>query len=178
MKKISDLILRMQPYADEIKKLCRLNSDFANALKTLHSERFISLGAIITSRAYEVHSAQDSEPDEVIGFLVYDLADKAFKQDFIVNIEKKYKEFRIYTRYKGVNKSKIIRDITHFYQEYPMYSKKSHHPDFKDIPDAIKPRALEAVQLANKLSGLGGARAEISDEEYRRFDAELCKLGL
>lgn len=168
----------MQPYADEIKKLCRLNLDFANALKTLHSERFISLGAIITSRAYGAHSVQDSEQDEVIGLLVYDLVDKVFKQDFIVNVEKKYKEFKIYTRFKGTNKSKIIRDITHFYQEYPMYSEKSHHPSFEDIPDAIKPKAFEAVQLANKLIALGETRAEVSDEEYKKFDVELSKLGL
>jgi len=168
----------MQPYADEIKKLCTLNHDFANALKALQSERFISLGAIITSRAYPIHSEKDSEPDEVIGLLVYDLVDKAFKQDFIVNVNKKYKEFRIYTRFKESRKSRIIRDITHFYQEYPMYSKESHHLSFEDIPDVIKPRAIDAVQLANKLIALGGPRREISDSEYEKFDTDLRKFGL
>lgn len=178
MKKISDLILRMQPYAEEIKKQCRLNADFANAFKTLRSAKFISLGVIITSRAYAATSAEGSEPDEIIGLLVYDIEKKTFKQDFIVNVEKKYREFRIYTRFRGSPKSRIIRDITHFYQEYPMYSKNSHHPSFEELPDVIKPRALEAVQLANKLIAMGGPRAEITDDEYNKFDAELRKLGL
>lgn len=59
-----------------------------------------------------------------------------------------------------------------------MYSKKSHHPEFEDIPDPIKPRALDAIRLANKLIALGGPRAEISDKEYKKFDEELRKLGL
>lgn len=177
MKKITDLVLRMQPYAEEIKQLCRLNQNFANALKSLRSDRFISFGAIITSRAYSIHSLAESEPDEVIGLLVYDLERNMFKQDFIVNVEKKYKVFRIYTRYKGVEKSKIIRDITHFYQEYPMYSKDSHHPTFDQIPDAIKPRAISAVKLGERILALGGPRSEISDSEYRKFDEELIKLG-
>ena len=178
MKKISDLVLRMQPYAPEIKELCRLDSDFTDALKSLRSERFISLGAIITSRAYSTHSPKDSDQDEIIGVLVYDSIKNIFKQDFIVNVEKKYKEFRIYSRYKGVNKSKMIRDITHFYSEYPMYSKDSHHPTFENIPEEIRPRAIAVVELSKKLLSLGGARVEISDAEYKKFDEELCQLGL
>lgn len=168
----------MQPYADEIKQLCKLNPDFADALKSLRSERFISLGAVITSRAYAIRAPKDTEKDEVIGFLVYDLEKNIFKQDFIVNVQKKYKEFRVYTKCKGVNKSKIIRDISHFYSEYPTYPKVSHHPSFDDIPDDIKYRAVEAIELSKRLIALGGSRAEISDEEYQKFDEELRKLNL
>jgi len=76
-----------------------------------------------------------------------------------------------------VNKSKIIKDINQFYQKYPSYPKNSHHPKYEELPDAIKPRALEAVALANRIKALG-LREEISEEEYAKFDSELRKHGL
>lgn len=127
----------MQPYPQKLRDLCLANPDFANALKTTHPKKFISLGAVIVSYP-------QSTSDEVIGFLVYDYGQKPekFKQDFIVNVESKNKQFIIYTRFSGVKKSKIIRDINLFYQKYPSYPKNSHHPKFEDLPNAIKPSSF------------------------------------
>ncbi len=173
MHLITDLIIRMQPYAKELKELCALNADFAQALKSTHPKKFVSLGAIVTSYP------PSPRGDEVIGFFVYDYGVRSgmFKQDFIVNIGKQYREFVIYTRYSGVPNSKMIKDINEFYKKYPTYDKASHHPKFEDLPDAIKPRALEAIALANRIKKYG-LRQEISDEEYARYDLELRKLGL
>lgn len=172
MRPITDLILRLQPYPQKLKDLCNANPDFAKALKTTNPKKFVSLGAVVVS-----YPQQTS--DEVIGFYVYDYGSKPkmFKQDFIVNVGSKNEDFIIYTRFTGVSKSKIIRDISHFYQKYPSYPKDSHHPKYEAIPDAIKLRALEAVDLANRIIALG-LREEISEEEYAKFDLELRKHGL
>jgi hypothetical protein len=172
MASFNELIIRMQPYPQELKRLCTIDSNFERALKNTHPEKFVSLGAVIVS--YPPNSL-----DQVIGFLVYDYTTEpgVFKKDFIVNVENRGREFRIYTRYRGVKKSRIIRDISHFYQEYPTYEVNSHHPSFEEIPDELKPRALQAVALANRLRLLG-VRREISKEEYAWFDAELRKIGL
>ena len=66
MHLITDLIIRMQPYAKELKELCALNADFAQALKSTHPKKFVSLGAIVTSYP------PSPRGDEVIGFFVYD----------------------------------------------------------------------------------------------------------
>lgn len=162
----------MQPYPEQLKAICRVDSDLEKALKNTNPQRFISLGAVVVS--YPPNST-----DQVIGFFVYDYSKEPgiFKQDFIVNVGNKFKEFRIYTKFKGVKKSKIIRDISHFYQDYPTYSVDSHHPAFEDIPDEIKPRAKKAVALAEKLKKLG-VRQELTKEECDWFDSELRKQGL
>lgn len=171
MRSITDLILRMQPYPQKLKDICIVNPDFAIALKTTHPKRFVSLGTVVVSYPQKTS-------DEVIGFYVYDYGTKSmFKQDFIVNVGFKNEEFIIYTRFSGVGKSKIIKDISHFYQKYPEYPKDSHHPKFEDIPDPIKPRALEAIKLAKKIQTLG-LRDELSEEEYKKYDLWLRNLGL
>ena len=161
----------MQPYPKKLKAWCGLNPDFAKALKSTHPKKFISFLAVVISRPL-------SRPkDEVIGFYVYDYAAKIFKQDFIVNVNAGSKEFVIYTRFSGVKKSKYIRDISHFYKEYPSYPKTSHHPKFEELPKEIKPRARKAVKLADRIVKFG-LREIISEEEYARIDLELRKQGL
>lgn len=171
MHSITDLILRMQPYPQKLKDLCDADPNFAKALKTTNPKKFISLGAVVVSYPQPTS-------DEVIGFYVYDYGkNPMFKQDFIVNVGFRNTDFIIYTRFSGVNKNRIVRDISHFYQKYPNYPKNSHHPKFEDLPEPIKPMALEAVNLANKIISLG-LREEISEEEYTRYDLKLQKLGL
>ena len=172
MHLLTDLIVRMQPYPQRLKELCQANPDFAKALKSTNPKRFVSLAAVVVSYP-------PSTSDEVIGFYVYDYESNPpmFKQDFIVNVGTKNNEFVIYTRFSVVSKSRIIRDINQFYEKYPTYNKGSHHPKFEDLPDDLKPRALEAIELANKVKVLG-LRDEISDEEYAKIDLELKKLNL
>lgn len=171
MHPINDLIIRMQPYPQELKKICRINPDFKKALKNSNPKRFISLGAIVTSLCPLIPE------DEIIGFFTYDCKEKIFKQDFIVNKNSENKEFILYTRFSGVNKSKNIKDIRDFFQKYPTYSKNCHHLNFEELPNNIKPRALETINLANKLEIIG-QREYISDEDYERIDSELKKRNL
>ena len=172
MVSVVDLIVRMQPYSKNLKNLILSDPDFSKALKINNHERFVSLGAVVTS-----YSPLVSE-GEVIGFYVYDYKQDKFKQDFIVNIGKKDIEFVLYTRYSNPNKNPRIKDISLFFEKYSKgkYYIESHHPKFEDLPDIIKPRALEAISLANKLKGK--AVKDFSNEELKRIDEELQRLGL
>lgn len=172
MLKVTNLIVRMQPYPKNLKDLIIGDPDFAEALKVNNHTRFVSLGAVVTSYSPLVPE------DEVIGFYVYDYKENKFKQDFIVNIGKKDKEFVLYTRFSNPNKNKRIKDISQFFAKYSKgkYYIESHHPKFEDLPDVIKPRALEAINLADKLRGK--PVKDISKEELERIDRELQEIGL
>jgi hypothetical protein len=169
---VTDLIVRMQPYSPNLKRLILSDPDFAKALKINNHERFASLGAVVTSYSPLVPF------DEVIGFYVYDYKQDKFKQDFIVNIGKKDIEFVLYTKYSNPSNNSRIKDISQFFEKYSKgrYYIESHHPKFVDLPEVIKPRALEAINLANKLKGK--TIRVFSDEELKRIDRELQKLGL
>jgi hypothetical protein len=114
----------------------------------------------------------------VIGFYVYDYKGGKFKQDFIVNIGKKDNDFVLYTKYPNKNNNKRIRDISQFFEKYSKgkYYVESHHPEFEDLPDVIKPRAKEAIQLSEKLKDKGVR--DLSKEELEKLDLELRKLNL
>ena len=172
MVTVTNLIVRMQPYSSNLKSLILNDPDFAKALKINNHIRFVSLGAVVTSYSPLVPD------DEVIGFYVYDYKEDKFKQDFIVNIGKKDKEFILYTKFPNTNKNKRIKDISQFFEKYSggKYYVESHHPRFEDLPDVIKPRALEAIALANKLRGK--QVKNFSTEELGKIDKELNKLGL
>ena len=173
MRPINDLIIRMQPLPEQIKRICDQNPDFSQALKITHPKKFISLGAVVISYP------PNSNNDEVIGFFVYDygLKPPKFKQDFIVNVSSASKEFIIYTRHRQATTSRYIRDINQFFQKYPTYPRDSHHPRFKEIPDSIKPRAKDAKELAERIMTFG-LREELTDEEYNKFDQYLKGLNL
>lgn len=86
---LEDVLLETLPFADALLEWCKVHPKFKEALKVIYSNRFLHLGAVITSHP-KIHS-----DDEVIGVVSYDyqLSKPIFKQDFIVNIDKKYKEF-------------------------------------------------------------------------------------
>ena len=50
-----------------------------------------------------------------------------------------------------------IKDINEFYKTYGIYGNyvNSHHLTFDELPDEIKPRAEQAITLANKVKALG-----------------------
>lgn len=172
MVSVTDLIVRMQPYSKSLKDLILSDPDFSTALKINNHTRFVSLGAVVTSYSPLVPD------DEVIGFYVYDYKEDKFKQDFIVNIGKKDKEYILYTRFSKTNKNKRIKDISQFFERYSKgkYYVESHHPKFEDLPDIIKPRALEAINLAERLKGK--KVRDFTKEELDRLDLELQRLGL
>jgi hypothetical protein len=74
----------MMPFSDSLIEWCMKHPEFHSGLKLIYSERFISLGAMVTS--YSPYRPND----EVIGVYTYDYKRKnpIFKQDFIVNIGK------------------------------------------------------------------------------------------
>ena len=172
MHDLKEILIRMQPYPLELKQLCNVNSEFAEALKSTHPEKFVSLGAVIVSHCPLIPE------DEIVGFLVYDYGKNSkFKQDFIVNVGGKRKEFIIYTRFTGIPKSKIIQDISHFYKKYPTYPLNSHHPKYEDLPIEFQKRADDAMRLSQAIIN-GGLRKELTDEEYRYYDSYLKSLNL
>ncbi|MCX6817223.1 MAG: hypothetical protein NTZ93_05140 [Candidatus Beckwithbacteria bacterium] len=174
MVSVEDLIVRLMPFPKELKEICRTHPNFAKALKINNPKRFVGLGVVITSYSPLVPE------DEIIGFFTYDYKSTPgrFKQDFIVNVKKKNKEFVLYTRLTKVGSSRWIKDISQFFTKYSkgMYYIESHHPKFEDIPDIIKPRALMAIELATRLKQTG--LRQLSKDELTKFDMELQKLNV
>jgi hypothetical protein len=150
MKQISleELIILMMPFSKELIEWCKLHPEFQSALKVIYSERFVSLGAIVTS--YSPNFPQD----EVIGVYSYDYKRKnpIFKQDFIINKGKLNKEFVLYTRTKGKS-SKYVKDINDFYASYGKggFYINSHHLMLEQLPSELRERGISAIQLANKI---------------------------
>ncbi len=146
-----ELIVEMMPFSDELVNWCKLHPEFLAALKIIYSEKFISLGAIVTSYSPNYPS------DEVIGIYTYDYQRKnpIFKQDFIINKGKLNKEFMLFTRNLKRGSSKYVKDINEFYTTYGKggYYVNSHHLSFEQLPEEMKPRGLNAIRLANKLKG-------------------------
>lgn len=144
-----ELLIEFLPFSNELKGWCKFHPEFMTALKNIHYEKFVSLGAILTS------FSPNYPKDEVIGIYVYDYSRKfpMFKQDFIVNKGKLNNEFILFTRNPKNLSSKYVRDISEFYLTYGKGGNyiNSHHLSFDELPEELKPRGLEAISLANKL---------------------------
>lgn len=171
MMPINGLILRLQPFSEELKEMCEKYPDFEKSIKSLNSKRFISFGAILISYPKNIPE------DKVIGVFVYDYIDKIFKQDFIVDVGSKNKEYIMYTKYPGMKIKTYLRPINEFFVKYPGYSRKDHHPKFDDIPKSIQPRALHAVKLAELVASLETPDM-IPFRMYVEFSWSLIKSGL
>ena len=172
MDRIAEYIVRMQPYTNGLKRKILSDDMFSEALKINNPKRFISAGAIVIS--YSPLMPQD----RIIGFFVYDRKMKIFKQDFIVDVGGKEINYILYTKIRDGRQSKSVKDISQFFSRYgkDIYYTGSHHPSFEEIPDEIKPSALRAIKLAEKLD-ITGLRT-MSDEELNNFNQELIKIGL
>lgn len=148
-----DLIIQMMPFSTELIEWCKHHPEFQAALKIIYSDRFITLGAIVTSYSPNYPN------DEVIGVYSYDYKLKMplFKQDFIINIGKRDNEFVLYTRNPKGN-SKYVKDISIFYQTYGKgaFYINSHHLSLEELPSEIRERGLQAIGLANRIQRLGG----------------------
>lgn len=160
---VEELILNKMPFASEIIDYCKTYPDFRKALKIIYYKRFICLQAIVTSYSPNFPN------DEVIGIFVYDysLKNQIFKQDFLVNKNKSYDNFVLYTGYgKSVN-GKNVRHINEFLQTYGEggYYEGSHHIEFNDLPDLIKPRAKKAIKIADSRLKYGNPKINIDQAE-------------
>ncbi len=149
-----ELVLEMMPFSKQILDWCKKHSEFQKALKVIYSNRFIALGAIVTS-----YSPNYPE-DEVIGIYTYDykIENPKFKQDFIVNKGKQDKEFVLYTRNPGGQSSRYVKDINDFYKTYGKggFYLNSHHLTLEQLPKEIRERGKRAIALAEKIQKLGG----------------------
>jgi hypothetical protein len=165
MKSTIPLIIKLQPLPEELKKICDINPDFAEALKISHPRRFISLGAVIKSYPPE-------SEDEVIGFYVYDYSQNIIKQDFIVNLKKKNTEFILYTGQSLDEVTRNIKHINEFFKKYPTYNKKDHRPKFHELPEKIQALVPRAINLAERLSWYG-VNDFVSEEQYVEIEKEI-----
>lgn len=167
---LEDLIIEMMPFSDELKIWCKKYHEFTKALKIIYPERFINLGGVITS-----HHPGYSE-EEIIGAYTYDYKREKFIQDFIVN--KNNEIFILYTRNPKGN-SKYVKDINDFFLKYGkgVHYLNVHHSSLQDLPDEIKPRAIAAIKIAEKIKQAGYVRPtqEQIDKTYQQLS--LIKSG-
>lgn len=151
---LEELIIELMPFPQQLKDLCRKDHDFAKALKVAYYDRFIALQAV------SITYSPVYPDDEVIGFFVYDYRIKTpkFKQDYIVNKGKRYKDFVLYTGLSKVVNNKNIKHVKEFlstYGERGKYYKDSHWLTIDELPAKIRFRGLQAVNMATKRIQLG-----------------------
>lgn len=148
---VAGTIIEAMPFADELIAWCKTHPEFLRGLKNIYAEKFISLGAIVTS-----HSPYLPE-DEVIGVYTYDYIRRnpLFKQDFIINKGKLYKEFILFTRNPKGGSSKYVKDINEFFATYGKgkFYINSHHVSLEELPIELRERGTEAMALAEKMKG-------------------------
>jgi len=143
-----EIIVAMMPFSKQLKNWIGQHTEIQEALKVIYPSRFIALRAISITFSPLIPN------DEVIGIYAYDYLSKTpkFKQDFIVNKNSTGTEYILYTRLPSRKYSKYVRDINEFFSAYSknQYYIDSHHVKYSDIPDKIKPRALQVIELANR----------------------------
>jgi hypothetical protein len=173
MNYLQEIIHRMQPYPKELKEICIKNPDFADAIKTIHSGKFVSLGGVVVS--YPLNST-----DQVIGFYIYDYSKNIpkLKQDFIVNVGNKNKDFIIYTAYSKTNLPRLIQNINILFDKYPTYNRTDHHPKKENLSKELKECEERAWALVLKIKDMEVKRTDLTLEEYKKYDFELKNLGL
>jgi hypothetical protein len=167
-----EIIIEMQPFSRGLKEWCKTHPEFTEALKIVYPERFITLQAVSTSYS------PNYPDDEVIGFYAYDakLKTPIFKQDFIVNKGKRNNEFVLYTNYKNSINTRCIKHINDFFATYGKggYYVNTHHVTANRLPDSVKPRAEQAVQLAERLK-ITGLR-QLTDANLEAMSCRIQEL--
>lgn len=172
-----DVILETMPFAEELIEWCKNHPEFKDALKIAHPERFVHIGtAMITT-------PRSNPEDEVIGVYAYDyqLKSPKFKQDFIVNLSKQYKEFVLFTRNPS-GSSKWVKDIKEFYDTYGKDGDyvHSHYVSFEQLPEPAKPFALRAMKMGSdfKKNGFIRPTQDIINKIYLEIIDEKRRLGI
>ena len=165
-----EAIIETMPFSKELVAWCKSYPEFSRTLKIVYPEKFITLGAIVTS-----HCSYKPE-DQVIGIYTYAYKMKRpiFKQDFVINKGSLNRQFILYTRFP--NKSKIIKDISEFYKTYGQDNNylNTHHLVFDQLPDKVKPAGLRAIRLANRILKFGLLKD--SPKRTNRIYSEILKV--
>ena len=165
----------MMPFPEGLKEFCRKNQNFSKALKIIHPDKFIALQATATS--YSPYYPED----EIIGFYVYDYGknNPVFKQDFLLNIDKKNNNFILYTGLSAVIDNKSVKHINDFLSTYGKggYFKDSHRITLEELPEELKDRALKAIALAEarKKGGYPKITQEHVEDIYKKFKNHISK---
>ena len=102
-------------FSDELCKFMDKYPAFYKSLKLSNDKRFIFIPIIALSHL--PNSEGDLSQDEIIGMFYYDIKEDCFKQDYVVNIKRKHKQFVSYTRGEGA-KDNYICSIHEFYKKY------------------------------------------------------------
>jgi hypothetical protein len=173
MMSLEEILIDIQPFSDGLKKWCTDHPDFTKALKIIYPAKFISMGMVVVT--YPPHYPND----KVIGFYTYHYAMRKpkFKQDFIVYLGKKDNNFVLYTRQNLVPHNSYIKDIKEFFDAYGRDGNylRAHHVTFEEIPDEGKPRALQALNLGDRIKSAGGFR-ELDAKSLIKANQDLRTL--
>lgn len=154
--RLEEILIDIQPFSDGLKQWCKDHDDFTKALKIIYPAKFISMGMVVVTHPPHYPN------DKVIGFYTYHYAMKnpKFKQDFIIDLGKQDNNFVLYTRQNLVPQNSYIKDINAFFDTYGQGGNylRAHHVSFEDIPEEGKPRALQAMNLGDRVKNAGGFR--------------------
>ena len=121
---LTDVVIEAMPFSDSLIMWCQQHPNFKVGLKFANSGDFLALGLILTS------SVPHKPNDEVIGFLVYDMKQKIFKQDFIVNVGGNNTKFILYSKRPDKAYDGYSQHIKNFIADYGLngkYYKDVHH---------------------------------------------------
>ncbi len=100
------------PLSDALLKFIDSNSDFESSLKLSTYPRFIFIPRIILS--YPLHF-----DDEIIGMFYFDTQERFFKQDYVVNVDFKHKNFISYSRMSNsITENDRVKGIDAFFGKY------------------------------------------------------------
>ena len=118
-----DVAIEAMPFADELVAWCNKHLDFKEGLKFANPEGFLPMGAVLTS------SPPNYPQHEVIGFLAYDLKLDIFKQDYILNVDRSYKKFILYSKVPNKKYGPYVVHIKDFFNRYDTAGgyERDHH---------------------------------------------------
>lgn len=155
---IADVIIEGMPFSDEIIAWCHKHPEFKEALKVSNPDRFHAIGMVLTS-------TPNAKPEDyVIGFVAYDIVEKQFKQDFIVDVNNQHNEFVLYTKLPSKLYGKYVQSMKSFYAIYGKNGsyKNAHHFDIQYLLDMgnvdLSERARLVVRKGRAIIEAGGRR--------------------
>lgn len=155
---VADVIIEAMPFADALIAWCIKYPDFKEGLKFSNPDGFLAMGAVLTS------GTANAPGDEVIGFLVYDMNEKYFKQDYIVNVGGDYTKFMLYSKIPSKKYGQYVQHIKQFFAQYGKNGDyaNTHHLSLADIdamnnPD-LSERARSTIALAGRIDQHGRNR--------------------
>lgn len=169
---MADVVIEAMPFSDQIIAWCHAHPEFKEALKVTSPDRFYPLGMVTITYTKNVPG------DKVIGFMAYDMDAGIFKQDFIIDVGSKEREFVLYTRHPQRRYNRHVRDIKEFYARYGKNGDyaDTHHVDLQYIQGMgnteLSERAKRAIEKSRQIVAAGGRRP-ISQQELRETLAKI-----